>query len=346
MAVRGSRVTQSDVARLAGVSQTTVSLVLNSRGTEHHRVGDLVRERVLRAIEETGYAANPHAQRLAGGVTSIIGVYTYESVFPHDIGNFYHPFLAGAEHAAERAEVDLLMFTSMSAGSGRRLLSSGIGRLRVADGCILLGRHSHAADLAELVRQNFPFAFVGRRESAAGLVPYAGADYAEATRALVRMLLDLGHRSVAMASEYAGIESLEDRITGYRQAMTDAGLPLQFLTQPSLSSGEIIDQLLASGTTAVVATSDLAFSLRRACRIRGLRLPEDLSIARLGDPEQPIHDEPGWTGFTIPRHEMGEEAVRIVLRQLDPDADNSSLQVKIPCAQQTGRTVGPPPTQP
>src|SRR5699024_5159157 len=121
------RATQADVARLAEVSQTTVSMVLNGTGAAQRRVSESVRRRVLEAIESTGYAANPMAQRLVGGRTSIIGVYTYESVFPHSAGNFYRPFLEGVENEAEHAEVDLMLFTSMSATPRRSLLASGVG---------------------------------------------------------------------------------------------------------------------------------------------------------------------------------------------------------------------------
>src|SRR5690606_27289035 len=97
VAVRGRRATQADVARLAGVSQTTVSMVLNGTGVAQRRVSAQVRERVLEAIAVTGYAANPSAQLLAGGRSSIIGVYTYEPVFPHAGANFYYPFVEAIE---------------------------------------------------------------------------------------------------------------------------------------------------------------------------------------------------------------------------------------------------------
>src|SRR5690625_4032710 len=239
MATRSRRATQADVARLAGVSQTTVSMVLNGTGVAERRVREEVRARVMDAIEVTGYAANPIAQRLAGGRTSIVGVYTYEPVFPHAGADFYYPFLEGVEDEAEHAAVDLLMFTSLSARSGRRLLSSGgIRRLRVADGCILLGRRSYPEDLAELLRQDFPFAFVGRREAPGGQVPYAAADYGAATSQVVEHLLALGHRRIVLINEFTGHESIEDRIHGYRQAMTSAGLQPVRLDAPDMKSGE------------------------------------------------------------------------------------------------------------
>lgn len=339
MSAKTRRATQFDVARLAGVSQTTVSMVLNGTGEKQRRVGADVRERVLRAIDVTGYSVNPIAQRLAGGRTSIVGVYTYEPVFPLSAGNFYYPFLEGLEREAERVGVDLLMFTSMSATPERRLSVSGqVGRLRVADGCVLLGRHSSPEDLAELLRQDFPFAFVGRREAAGGLVPYAAAAYADATQAVVERILSLGHRRVALINEFSGHESIEDRARGYRRAMKAAGLQPVTYDEPDVTSSDFLDSLLHAGITAVATSSDIAEPLFRAATTRGLSVPGDLSIARLGDPERPETEDIDWTGFTIPRQEMGTNALRIVLSQLD-GSDDVGLQVSIPCGVVQGTTV-------
>lgn len=345
MVVKGRRATQADVARLAGVSQTTVSMVLNGTGVAQRRVSAEVRERVLEAIAVTGYAANPSAQLLAGGRSSIIGVYTYEPVFPHSGANFYYPFLEGIEDEAERSGVDLLMFTSMSGRSGKSLVSTGrVARLRVADGCVLLGRRSYPEDLAELLRQDFPFAFVGRREAPDAQVPYAAAAYGEATRAVVDKLVALGHERIVLINEFTGHESIEDRSRGYREAMTAAGLQPVTYDAPEVGSGALLDTLLAAGVTAALVTSDLAAPLRRAALARGLDVPRDLSIARLGDPERPNGEDVDWSGFLIPRWEMGAHALRFVLRQLAPDpVDASDLQISIPCTLVPGATVAPRP---
>lgn len=343
MVVKGRRATQADVARLAGVSQTTVSMVLNGTGAAQRRVSAEVRERVLEAIAVTGYSANPSAQLLAGGRSSIVGVYTYEPVFPHSGGDFYYPFLEGIEDEAERSGVDLLMFTSMSGRSGKSLVSTGrVGRLRVADGCVLLGRRSYPEDLAELLRQDFPFAFVGRREAPEGQAPYAAAAYGEATCAVVERLVDLGHERIVLVNEFTGHESIEDRSRGYREAMTAAGLQPVTFDAPDLESGAFLDTLQGAGVTAALVTSDLAAPLRRAAMARGLDVPRDLSIARLGDPERPNGEDVDWSGFLIPRWEMGAHALRIVLRQLTADAAaGGDLQVSIPCTLVPGATVAP-----
>jgi DNA-binding LacI/PurR family transcriptional regulator len=322
---------------MAGVSQTTVSLVLNDADGTRGRVGPDVRQRVLQAIEMTGYAANPAAQSLAGGRTSIIGVHTYEPVFPHAAGNFYYPFLEGIEDEAQRLGVDLLLFTSMTSAGQSLTSGAGVRRLRMADGCVLLGRHSYPEDLAELLRQDFPFAFVGRRAAPGGQVPFAAAAYDVATQRVVEHLLALGHRRVAMVNGYTGHESVEDRADGYTRAMRAAGLSPVSLSGNEQDPHSVVDAILESRTTAVVAAADLAAPVRTAALERGLTVPGDLSIARLGDPEIPEPVDVDWTGFLIPRVEMGAEALRTVMRRIA--GDDADSQTFIPCTVVEGSTV-------
>lgn len=348
-----ARVTQAEVARIAGVSQTVVSMVLNGTGIAQRRVGEDARQRVLQAIEMTGYVANPIAQRLAGGRNAMVGVYTYERVFPHRAGDFYQPFLEGVEEEAQRQGTDLVLFTSMPAGRDRQLLASGgIHRLRVADGCVLLGRHSHPDDLTALASQDFPFAFIGRRAAPGVTVPYAAADYDTATEQVTQRLIDAGHRQIAMVTEFTPHESTQDRVRGYRRAVRAAGLLPIVLDEPDPASAELFQTISAHGITAVLTTSDLARPIRTAALDRGLSVPGDLSIARLGDPERRDPGEVTWSGFTIPRQEMGREALRIVLHQLRTDrtdnvttnqpTEDEPTQVLIPCGLVDGETIAPP----
>ncbi|MFD0576520.1 LacI family DNA-binding transcriptional regulator [Dactylosporangium darangshiense] len=191
------RLTQRDIARMTGVSQATVSLVLNGRSDADVRIAPETRERVLQAIRDSGYVADPIARRLAARDNRIIGVFTYEPVFPAGNSDFYHPFLVGIEEQAEALGSDLLLLTSAPVIDGRRRIFHEGNRLRLADGCILLGRSLDREELTRLVADGFPFVSVGRRADAGGPVPYVGADYAGATAALVERAVALGHTRLA-----------------------------------------------------------------------------------------------------------------------------------------------------
>lgn len=186
------RMTQRRIAELAGVSQATVSLVLNGKANAYTRIPEETRQRVLEVIASTTYVPDPAARRLAGVGNKIIGVFTYEPAFPVASLDFYAALLTGIESEAEVLGCDLLLFTSAPVQGNRRSLFHPNNRLRLADGCLLLGQEMDAAELERLVESGFPFVAVGRRDAEG--VPYVAADYTSAAAELAGRAWDLGHR--------------------------------------------------------------------------------------------------------------------------------------------------------
>ncbi len=331
------RVTQRDIARLSGVSQATVSLVLNNRLDAGVRIAPETRERVMRAIRETGYVADPLARRLADRNNRILGVFTYEPVFPSGTRDFYHPFLVGIEENAERLCCDLLLLTSAPVQDGRRRVFADGGRIRLADGCVLLGRDIDRDDLARLIEEEIPFVSVGRRDDAGGPVPYVGADYVTASAATVRRALDAGHRDLAYIGRGEGPESYADRLRGFESAAPETARRL-----PAIEPGTL-DRLTAEGVTAVFLEepADVAAVSAWAAE-RGLRIPADLSVVALGDPTRPVSIDLDATGFTIPRRDMGLQAVEVLDALLE--GTETRAQRLLPCELHDGSTLAPPST--
>jgi DNA-binding LacI/PurR family transcriptional regulator len=330
---------------MTGVSQATVSLVLNGRSDADVRIAPETRERVLQAIRDSGYVADPIARRLAARDNRIIGVFTYEPVFPAGNSDFYHPFLVGIEERAEALGSDLLLLTSAPVIDGRRRIFHEGNRLRLADGCILLGRSLDRGELARLVADGFPFVSVGRRDDAGGPVPYVGADYAGATAALVRRAVELGHTSLAYMGQGEGPESHADRKAGFDRGVAEAraaGVGVAGLHLPA----DDLDAVIASGATAVFAEehSDGVALAKRAGPSPGnpadtpsgeksdmsRRGAPDISsgppagasgpsIVTLGQPTRHVTDPTGteFTGFEIPRREMGAQALEVLTALID-----------------------------
>ncbi|MGW4944675.1 LacI family DNA-binding transcriptional regulator [Actinoplanes sp. NPDC004185] len=349
--------TQQDIARMTGVSQATVSLVLNGRDDADVRIAPETRERVLQAIRSTGYVADPIARRLAARHNRILGVFTYESVFPAGLGDFYHPFLAGIEECAERVGCDLLLLTSAPVIDGRRRIFHQDNRLRLADGCVLLGRSLDPAELARLLAEGQPFVSVGRRDDAGGPVPYVGADYPGATAAQVRAAVALGHRRLAYVGEGAGPESHADRLRGFNAAVTETGVNGRHLaiagSSPAVaqtdvdgrrqavagvSAGAVLDAILADGRTCVFVEEFAdGVVLAQLAAERGLRVPGDLSFVALGDPTRPAATDIDFTGYRIPRREMGWQAVEVLAAMLE--GTTAVTQRILPCEPVAGATL-------
>jgi DNA-binding LacI/PurR family transcriptional regulator len=342
--------TQVDVARRAGVSQATVSLVI-SGGAVSSQVAEDTREAVLRAAAELGYTVNAVARSLKGGRNRMLGLYTFEPVFPVGQRDFYFPFLLGVEEATAACGYDLLLFSSASSEGNRRIYAGGVNRLKVADGCVLLGRHLHRDDLAQLAKEDFPFVFVGRREVPGVELSYVAADYVGATSDLVRNLTRLGHRRLAYLRIADDQEPTRDRAEGFRRGLAEAGIPddqvvVHLMRDTGTITGTVLAEWLAAGITALLvepAEDDSAIvEVERAAAEAGIRIPEDCSVVLLGDP--PFNDPAGrdWTRFSVPREDMGREAVRLLLGLLD-DEDGQPRRTYLGCTQIAGDSVAEPP---
>jgi DNA-binding LacI/PurR family transcriptional regulator len=343
MTTRGParRPTQADIARLAGVSQATVSLVLNERDTGV-RISPATRERVLTAMREWGYVANASARSLAGGRNKIIGVYTFEQVFPTSSQNFYFPFLLGMEQEAAELGYDLLLFTS--AGGERQIFRDGSTRLALADGALLLGRDPNVEEVERLRDAGFPFVYVGHREVSGPPVSYVGADYAKATHQLTDRLFALGHERLAYARIGDGdAQPSRDREKGFRGAARRLAGPVWTLQSTEDVDG-LVEEILRGGITGIVAEQELlADEIRAAAARRGLAIPDDLSVVVLGDSTGARPTGTRWTGLVVPREEMGRQATRLLVRLLETEApEAAALSESVECPLVPGDTVAPP----
>ncbi|ADH65202.1 hypothetical protein Mesil_3390 (plasmid) [Allomeiothermus silvanus DSM 9946] len=333
------RVTQKDVALRAGVSQAIVSTVLTGR-EGRIRINEQTRQRVLRAMRELGYTPNIAAQNLAGGRSRILGVFTYESVFPTSRKDFYYPFLEGIEEEASRSDFDLLLHTrTVGEGNRRSIYRGGSNRLLIADGTLLLGfmDQAHREELARVIAEGHPCVFIGRREIPGGNLSYVTADYTAATRQLVEYLWALGHRRFVYLAEPNQQESALDRRQGYH------GVGELMALEPAEFTRAHFKRLLRAGITAFVLENDrFARKLQGFMTELGLDAPRDLSYVVLGDPLGEEDAAPQWTSFEIPRQEMGREAVRLLVGHL-LGRIGFPKQVSLPCTLRLGNSTGPLP---
>ena len=339
-------ITQRDVAQLAGTSQATVSLVLNNAAAG--RIAPETAERVRDVIRSTGYVANPAARQLALQHNQIIGVFTYEPVFPSATADFYHPFLIGLEEAAEERGWDLLLFTSAPSTEGRRRLLGENSRLRIADACVLLGREVDPDDLAQLNASDYTFVALGRRDDAGGPVPYVGADYRTATREIIRTAVHLGHRRLlylAMGDDHA--ESTRDRLAGVRAAVgRRRGMAMKRIDVTTTSMGAAVTAVIDNGITCVLIEEGThAEQFAVACRRRRIKVGTDVSIVLLNEPPQVRTTRLDYTRLSIPRIEMGRQSIEVLSTQMaGRTADPSSIQRVLPLSVVPGSTLVPPTT--
>ncbi|MDT0266644.1 LacI family DNA-binding transcriptional regulator [Streptomyces sp. DSM 44915] len=365
---RRGRPRQAEVARLAGVSQTTVSLVLggNKQGIVIH---EDTRRRVLEAARTLGYVPDPAARRLAAAQNNLLGVFSFTATFPTDPAHSYYPFLVGVEREAAARGFDLVLFTGSSTGGAGAEAPGALERVRLADGCLLFGRHVPTGPLRRLVEDGFPLVHVGRRDEVEGLT-WVGADYVAASAEVVRHLVAAGHRRVVLVREDDDAPASTDREAGFRQGLAAAaggegaggdqgvegdqgaggekgveGAVVRLRAPAEELTADWVVAQRAAGVTAFVAeetdTGAAWRALRGAVARAGLRAPDEVSLALLGSPPPDLPADGEATGFDIPRAELGAAAVRALTDLLAGRRPGGTLAR---CAFRPGSTTGPPPT--
>ncbi|MER6947906.1 LacI family DNA-binding transcriptional regulator [Nonomuraea sp. NPDC000554] len=311
-----THVTLQDVATAAGVSLATASRVLN--GTA--RVREDLRGRVEAAASRLAYTPNAHAQALARASNETVGVIC------HDVSD---PYFSGIARGVMRAAADrdlLVMLASTFRDSAREIAYVSMLRAQRARAILLIGsgfedrRWERAMDveLRPYLNAGGRVAVVSRHRSLR--VDTVLPENREGAAALAGALLALGHRRFAILSGPARLSTVVDRVGGFRDALTAAGLEAAEVVEGAFTREggyEAARTLLARGLTAtcLFATTDvMAVGALAALREHGLSVPGDVSLAGFDDIPVVRDLTPPLTTVALPLEQMGERVIALALR--------------------------------
>lgn len=340
------RPTQADVARLAGVSRATVSYVLSGHGTGSISVTEETRQRVLGAVERLGYQPDAAAQSLRLGKTHTIGLLIPDMRNPH-----YWQIARGVEEEAQVEGYDLLLTSTAldpvrEAKSVRALLR---GRI---DGLVLdltFCERLLEEEGSMLVRSRSPVALLGAGIKGLDVVE---PGYTAGAIEMMRYLLSLGHRRLALVYGVAHAGLGADRLNAFHEVLGGAGLPhdeAQIERCGSLiEDGYQATLRLLDRTprpTAVLVINDLlAIGVLRAITDRGLRVPDDLSVVGFDDIEMSAYLNPSLTTVRVNTEEVGRRGVRLVFDRMD-DPERPPQHVRVPAELVVRASTGAPPVE-
>jgi LacI family transcriptional regulator len=292
-------VTMRDVARLAGVSITTVSHVVNST----RAVAPSTRAKVLDAIERTGYTGDAIARSLVTGGTRTLGV---------AVSLPTEPTLLGAiEDEATRSGYTLVLADTHDEPSAEEAAVRTLRSRRVEG--LILTPSGPAPSCAEI-----PLVLMDRLTTSQD-VDQVGPENVYATSGLVRHLAELGHRRIGLVTGAAGLATTSERVLGYRLGLGRSRLRWdEALVVAGPSWGSLLD--LTDPPTAVLAGSGaMLSSVLRECRRRRVRVGTELAVVGYDDVEWADLVEPAVTTVAVPVEEMGRTAVRLLLERIaDP----------------------------
>jgi len=317
------RPTLRDVARTAGVSVTTVSVVLNGR-REGVRVPEATRHRVQQVAEDLGYRPNILARSLRTQETRTIGFISDEvTTTPFAVS-----MLAAAQDEAARRGY-LLFVVNLGANAPLAIQEQAIdGLTQQQVGHFIYGCMYHRVVdpplglPADAVFLNCE-ASSGRHRS---IVP----DDRQGAYEVVTELIAVGHRRIAFLDDHRHPPASGLRFDGFRAALDEHGLDyepaLHVETTPFVRGGLVLSDLIdlpaEDRPTAVFCYNDrIAMGAYRAARTRGLRVPDDLSIVGFDDQEYIASElDPPLTTVRLPHREMGRLAIQLLLDE--PDASD------------------------
>lgn len=315
MARASSKATIIDVAQRAGVSLSTVSRVMNGNPS----VDATLAERVRGVATELGYTASPLARSLVLGRTQTVAV-----VVP-DLGNpTFQAVLRGLSRAASADGYHVLIADSAEQVSEEAVLA--IATRRRTDALVLVAPRMPDDELAELLGEVRPAVLVNRVGDASTAT--VTADYGTPLRALAQHLHDLGHRRIAYLAGVARSASNSARLAAlaaFRAEHPETSV-IELPSGVDFDSGAAAaDTVVDSGATAVLAFNDLvAMGLLSSVTARGIRVPEDLSIAGFDDIPFARYTSPPLTTAAVPAEDLGTSAWRAVHAALtEQDAPDS-----------------------
>ena len=296
------RVTSVDVARRAGVSQSTVSLVFSGKG--QGRVSEETQERVRRCARELGYRPNVAAQALRLGSSRAVAL-----LVPDVTNPFFSRVLRGAQRAAQEGGYTVAL---VDTANDRRWEAQSFEALRAGpvDGYLLfevtapdaLGRDAHVVMM----------------ESEAPGRPSVRFDAEGGATAAIEHLLDLGHRRIGHLAAAFDAPTFHLREAARQRVLGEAGLDPD--TQPRALTPIGIDDarqvglsLLDQEPTAIFCDDDIiAGGLYLAARERGIQLPRDLSVVGFDDMDFSRVLDPPLTTVALDAEELGAKAFELL----------------------------------
>lgn len=337
-----SKLTIRDVAALAGVSKSTVSLVLNNSP----RVDPATRRHVLAVIRRHNYVPSFAATALAKGSTRLIGM-----IVPGLSWHMVASINLGVAAVAERIGFDIILYTTTNDRANYDSVIERILATSMSSGLLVVTNLQPLDPLVQLARDGLPVVVVNTIGTPVELPSVTADNYTGAVTA-VNYLVQLGHERIACVQGLMQFQCSQDRYRGYLDALRAAGIqPDPELTKAGefdpdtarARSRELFALPKSQRPTAVVAHSDVtAYAVMKAVADVGLRIPEDVSVIGFDDIESAAQIHPPLTTIHQPFTEMGARAAELLMaaiRVSDERAGGGRVET-------TGEAVAGAPAEP
>ena len=309
-------VTIEDVARLAGVSNSTVSRVLNKK----EYVKESTRKKVFNAVAELGYKPNRIARSLRASMSQIIGLIISDIQNP-----FFTSLVRAVEDIAYKHNYSLLLCNTDEDPEKEKLYVELMLSERVS-GVIITPTREYDCPVKKLLEMHVATVCVDRQVLDCETDSVV-SDNVESSFKLVEHLIKKGHQRIGALLGPSEISTFRERLQGYKKAHKKYALPIDenMIEQgipKELEGYELANKLLdlPERPTALIAGNNLmALGAIHAIKDRKLSLPGDISLVSFDDREWAQLITPTITVASQPTYEMGKQAAELVMRRLEND---------------------------
>jgi LacI family transcriptional regulator len=347
----GKRVTSQDVARHAGVSRTTVSMVLNN--VQGASISEETRHRVHEAAEKLGYVPDAAAQALVRRRAQTIGLILTRS--PHHIASdvFLNQIMNGLIEAVQPLGLRLML--NIVEPEHQRKAYQDLVHAKRIDGLILSGPRLDDQALRALEEERFPMVLMGQLPGVS--LCSVDVDNRAAAIQAVGHLIELGHTQIAcITNAPISYTAATDRLAGYRETLEAAGLSYDqklvrfgdFIPESGYTQMQSLLENVQPGEkppfTAVFVASDIvALGVKAALRERGLQVPEDISLVGFDNVPLARFLDPPLTTIHLPALELARKASQMLVKLIkgeQPQPKNILLNTNLVVRESSSRRVG------
>lgn len=309
------KLTIKEIAQLAGVSISAVSIVLNNR----KGVSEETRQKVNEIVQKLQYTPNPNSRRLLFNRTNNIAV-----LFAHNTSPLEHMFHSELNrvilHECESRGYNLI-FSSYKVENNNVILPNIIKSYDV-DGIIFYGDIENSIT-NNLNNYDIPFIIVDSHAPSTEMLSVS-ADYANAAYIATSYLISSGHTKVAYIGASISFQYGSQTFGGFKRAIEENNIliPLNWIRMEASdeeTAGECMDNIISSPNrpTAVFCAADIySIGVMRSIKSHGLRIPGDISVIGIDDIILSSYIDPPLTTVRIDKEEMGRVAMELLLMKI------------------------------
>lgn len=324
------RVSLKDIARIAGVSPSTVSFVLNGKAKQM-RISETLATRIMEVAKKEGYHPNPVAVSLRTGKSQILGLIV-ETIS----GNFFASLSRIIEDEAARFGYKVVYTsTENNRQKGKELI--GMLSQRQVDGYIITPTPGMEQDIKELIADNKPVVLMDSYFPGID-VPHVLVNNYEGVMKGMAHVIEKGYRRIGFVTVGLDLVQMEDRLKAYQDSMSKAGLSTDNLVL-ALKYEEDKEQGIHNVTSFIQNTTDLEavffatnylglLGLESIHRL-GLKLPDDLAMIVFDDHDVFRLYPPGITCIRQPAEEIAKTALELLMEQLGKGSNGGESKIEI-----------------